>query len=605
MLISMSTILKPGNDNNNGNNNWGSFNNFTYVLLKPGVTAETFNKKLIPLYDKYMAPIFTKYNVKINYGVMPITDIHLKSKLGGEPEEVGDMSYIRIFSAVAFFMLLIACINYMNLTTARSARRAKEIGIRKVAGSTKRQLVSQFLSESLFTAFVSVILSLGLVLAFLGMFNTIAGKSFTAATLFQPNNISLLVGIILFTGLIGGSYPAFYLASFQPVSILKGSLSKASGNVTLRRTLVVLQFSVAMIMLICTWVVYTQLAYIRTKDVGFNKEQVMMVTINTGEDERSKIFAMDNEMRNLPGVKVVGTGNNYPGSPGIGLNLFTVQTNTGHTDKGINCYGVDENFFKALNIPVVKGRNFSGPPDTLHAIMVNEAMVKHFGWDNAIGKRVTFPGDTSNHYLEVVGVVKDFNQKSLYNPIEPLLFFYSPNSNIIQVKLNPGNLQSSIKLAENVWKKYFPQLPFEYKFLDNDFNSQYEADQKRGKIFASFSVITILITCLGLLGLTAFTTQQKQKEISMRRVLGASVTQVVTLITRNYLWLSLIAAFIAFPVAWYFMSNWLKLFEYKEELSPIPFILSALVIVTTAAITSAYYSTRAALTSPATTLKTE
>ena len=205
----------------------------------------------------------------------------------------------------------------------------------------------------------------------------------------------------------------------------------------------------------------------------------------------------------------------------------------------------------------------------------------------------------------MVGVVKDFNQKSLYNPIEPLLFFYSPNSNIIQVKLNPGNIQSSIKLAESTWKKYFPQLPFEYKFLDNDFNSQYEADQKRGKIFASFSVITILITCLGLLGLTAFTTQQKQKEISMRRVLGASITQVVTLITRNYLWLSLIAAFIAFPVAWYFMSNWLKLFEYKEELSPIPFILSALVIVTTAAITSAYYSTRAALTSPATTLKTE
>ena len=396
MLISMSTILKPGTDNNTGANSWGSFNNFTYVLLKPGVTADAFNKKLIPLYDKYMAPIFTKYNVKINYGVMPITDIHLKSKLGGEPEEVGDMSYIRIFSAVAFFMLLIACINYMNLTTARSARRAKEIGIRKVAGSTKSQLISQFLSESLFTAFVSVILSLGLVLVFLGMFNAIAGKSFTAATLFQPNNILLLVGIILFTGLIGGSYPAFYLASFQPVSILKGSLSKASGNVTLRRTLVVLQFSVAMIMLICTWVVYAQLAYIRKKDVGFNKEQVMMVTINTGEDERSKIFAMNNELRNLPGVKVVGTGNNYPGSPGIGLNLFTVQTNTGHTDKGINCYGVDENFFKALNIPVVKGRNFSGPPDTLHSIMVNEAMVKHF----AMGQRDWEKGYFSGRHLQ-------------------------------------------------------------------------------------------------------------------------------------------------------------------------------------------------------------
>ena len=602
MLISMSTILKGAN---NGNDNWGSFNNYTYVLLKPGVTAPAFSKKLLPMYDKYMAPIFAKFNVTMQYDVQPITDIHLKSKLEGEPEETGDMSYIWIFSSVAFFMLLIACINYMNLTTARSARRAKEIGIRKVAGSTKKQLVLQFLSESVLTALVAVLLSMILVILFLPVFNTLAGKSFSIHTLLQPFNIFLLLCILLFTGLVGGSYPAFYLSGFQPVSILKGALSKASGNVNLRRTLVVLQFSIAMIMLICTWVVYSQLAYLRKKDVGFNKEQVMMVTVNTGEDERSKIFAMDNEFRNLPGVKSVGTGNNYPGSPNINLNLFTVQTNTGHVDKGLNCYNIDENFLGALNIPVVKGRNFSSAADTLHSILVNEALVKHFGWDNAIGKRVTFPGDTSGNYREVVGVMKDFNQKSLYNTIEPLLLFYSPNNNVIQVKLNRGDIKNTIDLAEKAWKKYFPQLPFEYKFLDDDFNSQYAADQKRGKIFAAFSVITILITCLGLLGLTAFTTQQKQKEISMRRVMGASVVQVVTLITRNYVWLSLIAAAIAFPVAWYFMQNWLKLFPYNTGLSFVPFILSAGVILITAAVTATYHSTRAALTSPARILKTE
>ena len=355
MLISFSTILKG---NNNGNDNWGSFNNFTYVLLKPGTTAEAFNKKLIPMYDKYMAPIFAKFNVKIQYGVMPITYIHLHSTLEGEPEEIGDMSYIRIFSAVAFFMLLIACINYMNLTTARSARRAKEIGIRKVAGSTKKQLVGQFLSESLLTAFIALFLSMILVILLLSAFNSISGKAFTMRTLLQPFNIILLISILLFTGLVGGSYPAFYLSSFQPVSILKGALSKASGNVNLRRTLVVLQFSISMIMLICTWVVYTQLSYLRKKDVGFNKDQVMTITVNTGEDERSKIFAMNNELRNLPGVKIVGTGNNYPGTPNINLNLFTVQTNTGHVDKGIECYGIDENYLVALGIPVVKGRNF-------------------------------------------------------------------------------------------------------------------------------------------------------------------------------------------------------------------------------------------------------
>ncbi|MEO6327896.1 MAG: ABC transporter permease [Ginsengibacter sp.] len=603
MLISMSSLLKGPNQDQQFN--WGNFNNYTYVLLKPGTGATAFNKKLAPMYDKYMAPIFAKFNVKMHYDVQPITAIHLHSKLEQEPEELGSMSYIWIFSAVAFFMLLIACINYMNLTTARSARRAKEIGIRKVTGSTKTQLVLQFLSESLLTAFVAVLLSVLLILLLLPFFNSVSGKVFTLLTVLQPSNILILLGIVLFTGLVGGSYPAFYLSSFTPVSVLKGSLSKASGNVNLRRTLVVLQFSISMIMLICTWVVYSQLSYLQKKDVGFNKDQVMTVTINTGQDERPKISSMNNEFRSLSGIKAVGTGNSYPGSPNLSLNLFHVQTNTGYVDKAVECYAVDEHYLGALNIPVVKGRNFLNLADTLHSIMVNESMVKHFKWDNAIGKRVKFPGDTSSNYLEVVGVVKDFNQKSLYNPIAPLLLFYGPNSNIIQIKMNTSNISSTIAKVESSWKKYFPQLPFEYKFLDQDFNSQYAADQKRGKIFAAFSILTIIITCLGLLGLTAFTTQQRQKEISIRRVMGASIIQVVTMITKNYLWLALISAAIAFPVAWYFMSKWLKIFPYNTGLSVIPFLISAFVIIVTASATTMFYSAKAALTNPATSLRTE
>ena len=232
-------------------------------------------------------------------------------------------------------------------------------------------------------------------------------------------------------------------------------------------------------------------------------------------------------------------------------------------------------------------------------------MVKHFAWKEAIGKRVKFPGDTSGNYLEVVGVVKDFNQKSLYNPIVPLLMFYGPNGNMIQLKMNTGNLKSTIAQVGTTWKKYFPNLPFEYKFLDQDFNSQYVADQKRGKIFAAFSILTIIITCLGLLGLTAFTTQQKQKEISIRRVMGASITQIVSMITRNYLWLALIAALIAFPVAYYFMNGWLKVFSYHNGLSVIPFIVSAFVIVLTAVLTAMFHSARAALAKPAKNLRTE
>ncbi|MGH2646360.1 MAG: FtsX-like permease family protein, partial [Ginsengibacter sp.] len=431
-------------------------------------------------------------------------------------------------------------------------------------------------------------------------------KAFTLHTLFQPNNIFLLLGIGLFTGLAGGSYPAFYLSSFQPVSILKGALSKASGNVNLRRTLVVLQFSVSMIMLICTWVVHSQLSYIRKKDLGFDKNQVMTVTVNTGKDERGKINAMNNDFRSIPGVKIVGTGYSYPGSSNINLNLFSVQTKNGYVDKGIECYGIDENYLPALNIPLAQGRNFSSLADTLHSIMVNEAMVKHFDWGNeSIGKRVKFVGDTSANYFEVIGVVKNFNQKSLYNPIAPLLFLYSPNCNIIQLKMNTGNLKTAIAQVGSTWKKYFPNLPFEYKFLDEDFNSQYAADQKRGKIFAAFSILTIIITCLGLLGLTAFTTQQKQKEISIRRVMGASIVQIISMITKNYLWLTLIAALIAFPVAYYFMHNWLNIFSYNAGLSVIPFILSAFVIVITAILTVMFHSTKAALAKPAKNLRTE
>jgi putative ABC transport system permease protein len=602
--FNMLMSLTPGHQNMDAGL-WGGFNNFTYVLLKPGANAKAFEKKLLPLYDKYMAAIFAQFNVTAKYEVQPITDIHLKSKLQGEPEEVGSMNYIWIFGAVAFFMLLIACINYMNLTTARSARRAKEIGIRKVTGSSQKQLVMQFLSETLLTSAVAVLLSVLLVFLLLSVFNTISGKAFTVTTLLQPFNIFLLTGILIFTGLVGGSYPAFYLSGFKPVGILKGALSKASGNISLRRTLVVLQFSISMIMLICTWVVYAQLNYVRKKDLGFDQQHIMTVVVNTGKDERGKIAVMNNEFRNLPGIKAVGSGYGYPGDPTINLNLFSVETNKGYADKGISCYAIDETLVPTMGMKIVKGRNFSGPPDTLHSILVNEKMVKAFEWDNAIGKRIKFPGDTSGNYLEVVGVVKDFNQMALYNPIEPLILFYQPDCNKIQLKLSEGEFQSTISKVEGIWKKYFPQLPFEYTFLDANFQSQYAADQKRGKIFAAFSILTIIITCLGLLGLTAFTTQQRQKEISVRRVLGASTGEVVSLITKNYLWLALIAAAIAFPVAWYFMNKWLQIFPYNTGLSVIPFVVSALVILITAVATAGFHSAKAAWSNPVKSLRTE
>jgi putative ABC transport system permease protein len=599
MLISMSS------DSNNYNQNWGSFNYFTYALLRPGTSQQAFQKKVDHTVEKFVKPVFDPFGVKMRFYAEPIVDIHLHSDLEREPEELGSMSYIWTFSAVAFFMLLIACINYMNLTTARSARRAKEIGIRKVTGSGRGPLIAQFLGESVITAMAAVLLSFILIVLLFPVFNSISGKSFSITTLLQPFNILLMLGIGLFTGLVGGSYPAFYLSAFQPVSILKGALSKASGNINLRRTLVVLQFSIAMVMLICTWIVYSQLEYMRNKDLGFDRNQVITVVVNTGKYEPDKIIAMGNDFHRLSSVADVGVGNSYPGSGNTSLNLFRVQTKTGHLDKGIECYGVDAHYFSALGIKVIAGRNFE-PADTSHGTMVNESLVKHFGWDQPIGQRITFPGDTAvKDYLEVVGVVKDFNQNSLYNPIQPLLFYYGPISNIYIMKLKPGNSSKTLAQVEGVWKKYFPALPFEYKFLDEGLNSQYVADQKRGKIFASLAILTIMITCLGLLGLTAYTTQQRQKEISVRRVLGASVGEIITLITRNYFWLAMIAAAIAFPVAWYFMSNWMKSFSYSPGISAIPFIVSALLIMITAILTATFHSAKAALSKPSNNLRSE
>lgn len=599
ILVSRSTLPADFGDN------WGSFDFYTYVLLKPGTTAAAFDKKMVPIYDKYLASIFKQYNIKIKFETQPITSIHLHSTTANEPEETGSMSYIYIFSAVAFFMLLIACINYMNLTTARSARRAKEIGIRKVTGSNKTQLVLQFLIESTLTAFVALLLSIGLIALFLPVFNNLAGKFISFGTLFSPDTILILLAVVIFVGIVGGSYPAFYLSKFNPVSVLKGSLAKGSSNVNLRRALVVIQFSISMIMLICTWIVYAQLKYLRNKDLGFNKEQVLTALAVTDRDIKSAVLSFKNEMRNNPQVVSVSSSGAVPGQ-GVSFNLFSVQSKDGFVDKGVDVYQVDEDYTKTLGIQIVKGRTFSGLADTLHSILVNEKMVKEFGWeDNPIGKRVKFPGDTSGNYKEVVGVVKDFNQKSLYNDITPLILFYSPYNNLIELKLNTTNMTSTVAGIEKTWKKIFPDMPFQYTFLDQDFDSQYAADQKRGKIFTAFSVLTILITCLGLLGLIAFTTEQRQKEISIRKVMGASITQIVPLITRNFVFLVGLSCLIAFPVAGYFMAKWLKIFPYNTGLNAMPFILSALVVLSITMLTVIFHTVRAALANPVKALRSE
>ena len=314
MLLSANTL--PRNDNN-----WGNFNVYNYVLLKPHTDPAAFEKKLLPMYDKYMASIFRQFNVKVHYLVDPITWIHLHSDLQLEPEELGSISSVYIFSAVAFFMLIIACINYMNLTTARSARRAKEIGIRKVTGSTQPQLIAQFLLESTLTAILGLLLSIGLIALLLPTFNHLAGKSIPFSTLFQSGTLGILLAIILFVGFLGGSYPALYLSNFDPIHILKGNLAKSSSNVVLRRVLVVTQFTIAMVMLICTLVVYNQLNYLLSRDLGFNKSEVVTIVANSNKDISRSILAFKNEVRKNPHVLSAASSDTEPGGPPIGTGV--------------------------------------------------------------------------------------------------------------------------------------------------------------------------------------------------------------------------------------------------------------------------------------------
>jgi putative ABC transport system permease protein len=597
-LISVSSLP------NNPDGGWGNFGHYTYVLLKPNANPQAFEKKLVPLYDKFMAPIFAQYNIKIRYGIQRITDIHLRSDLTAEPEALGSMSYVYIFSAIAFFLLLIACINYMNLTTARSARRSKEIGIRKVAGSSRLQLVTQFLVESAVITIISFLLSLALLYFLLPVFNELSGKQISFGYIFQPLSLIAVISVVLLVGLLGGSYPAFYLARFKPVSVLKGTLSSAAGNVGLRRVLVTTQFSISMVMIICTWVIYGQLQYMREKELGFDKERMIAMNVNAGPGTGKKVNAFRNELKTSPSVKRVSTASSGPGHDTYFL-LFSMETKDGFIDKGVDCYNIDEDYLATMGLTLVKGRNFSTPSDTSRSIIINENMAKAYGWDEPLGKKIKFPGDSTGATVEVVGVVKDFHQESLYNPIKPLIFFYTPFNAGIQVKLGEQNIQASLKDIEAIWKRHFPAMPFSYTFLEEDFNLQYAADQKRGKIFTAFSVLTIVITCLGLVGLIAFTTEQRQKEISIRKVLGADLARIFPLVAKSFVTLVGFSCLVAFPVAWYFMHRWLDAFPYKAGLNPGIFAVSALAVLLITLITISFHTIKAAIANPVKNLRTE
>lgn len=585
---------------------WGNFGVFTY-LYTPGLSdPRAFEEKLAQVYDNYCAEIFEQFGVTFKYELQNIQDIHLYSHTAGEAGVNGDIAYVYIFSAVAFLVLLIASINYMNLATARSLRRAREVGIRKVMGSLRRQIILQFLVESLLFTLIALMISLILVISLLPFFNDLLNKGINMAFLLQSEIVFSLLGIIVLVGLLSGSYPAFFLSAFKPVAVLKSNSSSKASNPIMRKILVIIQFGISVTMIISTWIVYEQLEFLRTKDLGFDKDQIIRISM-FNQEMRSKIPVLKEELRKLPSVIDVGTANTSPGY-GIGKNLINVENEEGAmVERGIDLYGIDYDYLPALGFHLVEGRNFSRdfPSDTTKSVIVTEAMAKRMNWDHAIGKKFQFGMQDDSPFLEVIGVVKDYHHQSLYDVIEPILFYLSENNGLVHVKMNGNDPAGNLAQIETVWSRVFSSRPFEYNFLDQVFDERYQNDQRRGKIFSIFSVLTIIIASLGLLGLAAYATEQRTKEIGIRKVAGAGMHQIVFMISRDFLILILIAIILSFPLAYFFIRDWLQQFAYRTEIHYITFPLAALLALGITFITIAYHTFRAANANPAKSLREE
>ncbi|RRB11461.1 ABC transporter permease [Larkinella knui] len=598
---------------------WLSNNHQTYVLLKEGVDPQQFNQNFETIIQKYVGPQaqefvgttieqLRKSGNRINYALIPMTDIHLHSKQNIELAPNSDIQYVYTFSAVAIFILLIACINFMNLSTARSANRAKEVGVRKVLGSVQRQLIGQFMTESVLMAILSMGLALVIVALALPFFNDMSSKQLTIDKLFIPRFLPVLLILPLGVGLLAGSYPAFFLSSFRPISVLKGRINLGLKSAGLRSGLVVFQFMMSVILIVGTMVVYRQINFIQTTKVGFNRNQVL--TINEAYALGNQTQAFKEEVRKLPGVangSVSGflpVPSNRSDSP-----LFPEGQLDQNKAVSTQQWGVDYEYIPTLGMELKEGRNFSrdfGADST--GIILNETAVKVFGFKDPIGKRVWRMMDDAGKVFKtytIIGVVKNFHFESLRQNIGSVALMLDPSLGAISFRLSSQDIPVVVKQIEAKWKQMAPGMPFSYSFLDDSFDAMYRAEQRVGQIVLTFSVLAILIACLGLFGLAAFMAEQRTKEIGVRKVLGATTTSIVGLLSKDFLRLVLIAILIATPIAWYGMNQWLKDFAYKIDVPWWVFVVAGMVAVVIAFVTVSFQSVKAALTNPVKSLRSE
>lgn len=599
-------------------NQWTSNNFNTYIVLKKGANPEKLGSALEEFVMKFVEPMFKSLNITrkeferngnyLHYSLMPLGDIHLYSQKTAELEANGNIRYVYIFSIIALFILLIACVNFMNLSTARSAGRAKEVGVRKVLGSKRSNLVAQFLTESLLVAFIAMALALAIAYFMLPFFNDISGKSLTAAGFLSPTFFPAMLAIVVIVGLVAGVYPAFYLSSFQPIATLKGKMASGFKTGWLRSSLVVFQFAISIFLIVGTIVVYSQLKYISNKDIGYNRDNVLVLNYTDVLGNNAKAFR--ETLMNLTGVKNVTMTGYLPtadwrnDSP-----LFTSPVFKTEGAVTTQKWRVDEHYIPTLGMKIMKGRNFS--KDFLtdsNAVIINQAAAKLFELSDPVGKYIyssnNIPSNSFTKY-HVIGVVQDFNFNSLHENVTPLALFLSKQLGSVAIRINTDHPERLIASIEKTYKKFAPGQPFSYSFMDADFDKTYKAEQRMGSLSFVFSILAILVACLGLFGLISFAAEQRTKEIGIRKVLGASVSSISSLLSKDFLKLVLIAALVSFPLAWWAMHTWLEGFAYRTKIEWWFFGIAGLLAMLIALLTVGFQAVKAAVANPVKSLRAE
>ena len=598
---------------------WGSNNYFTFVKLIPEAKVEDFQAPLQGMLERYMLPWAQKYfpgmtaesfaasGNYIRYHTIALTDIHLHSDRSSEMNATSSMQNIYILSFIGLFLIILASVNFMNLSTAHSLKRAKEVGVRKTLGSNKMNLIFQFLTESGLIAFISLIAALLITMIMLPFFNGFTGKSI-AIPFSQPLFWLLLLAATILLGLFSGCYPAFFMSRFTPVKTLKGGASESVGNGRVRNALVIFQFSISVFLIVSTLVVFQQLNFIQSKDLGFTKDQVLL--INEISPLGSKTNAFKEEILKMGNVENVTLSNFYP-TPSWRSDTSFFQEGTKSQENAIQMqtWDVDMDYLKTLEMDVVAGRDFNKQyASDSTAIIINEATlpILNVTAQEALGMRISEEIDMENPtYYTIIGVVKDFHFKSLRENIGALGLHVENNAENMAVRLSGGDYSKSIAEIENIWNSMAPGQPFDYQFMDEAFYSTYNSEQKLSQIFFIFTILSIFIACLGLFGLAAFNAEKRTKEIGVRKVLGATVSQISYRLTVDFLKLVGVAILISLPLGWFAMNKWLEDFSYRIEIGLGVFVLAAVLAIVVAIVTVSYQSIKAAIVNPVKSLRSE